>query len=175
VLAGGAVFGAHAQTVATVTASVRGVTTLPLIVKLSPYSGDVRPTAMAAASSGADAVSLINTITGMGIDLSKRRPTLANGTGGLSGPAIKPIALRMVYEVARELRLSYPRVPVIGIGGISNAKDALEFLMAGASAIQIGTINFSNPRAGVEIVEGIKEFMQQEGVKSITELVGVAL
>jgi len=175
VLEGGAVFGADAQTVATVTASVRRVTTLPLIVKLSPHSGDVRPTALAAASSGADAVSLINTITGMGIDISKRRPTLANVTGGLSGPAIKPIALRMVYEVARELRLSYPRVPVIGIGGISNAKDAIEFYMAGASAIQIGTINFSNPRAGVEIVDGIEGFMQREGVKSITELIGVAL
>jgi dihydroorotate dehydrogenase (NAD+) catalytic subunit len=175
VLAGGAVFGADAHTVATVTASVRRVTTLPVIVKLSPYSGDVRPTALAAASSGADVVSLINTIPGMGIDISKRRPTLANVTGGLSGPAIKPIALRMVYEVARELRLSYPRVPVIGIGGISNAHDALEFLMAGASAIQIGTINFSNPRAGIEIVKGIGEFMQQEGVTNITELIGVAL
>src|SRR6266581_9271933 len=175
VLAGGAVFGADAQTVATVTSSVRRATTLPLIVKLSPNSGDVRPTALAAASSGADAVSLINTITGMGIDISKRRPTLANVTGGLSGPAIKPIALRMVYEVAQELRLSYPRVPIIGIGGISNANDALEFLMAGASAIQIGTVNFTNPRAGVEIVEGIEEFMRQEKVESITELVGVAL
>ena len=175
VLAGGAVFGADANAVETVTASVRRVTTLPLIVKLSPNSGDVRPTALAAASSGADAVSLINTITGMGINISKRRPTLANVTGGLSGPAIKPIALRMVYEVARELRISYPRVPVIGIGGISNANDALEFLMAGAAAIQIGTINFSNPRAGVEIVEGIEEFMQQEGVKSISELVGLSL
>jgi dihydroorotate dehydrogenase (NAD+) catalytic subunit len=175
VLAGGAVFGADANAVETVTASVRRVTTLPMIVKLSPNSGDVRQTALAAASSGADAVSLINTITGMGINISKRRPTLANVTGGLSGPAIKPIAIRMVYEVARELRMSYPRVPVIGIGGISNANDALEFLMAGAAAIQIGTINFSNPRAGVEIVEGIEEFMQQEGVKSISELVGVAL
>jgi dihydroorotate dehydrogenase (NAD+) catalytic subunit len=175
VLAGGVVFGADAHTVAMVTASVRRVTTLPLIVKLSPNSGDVRPTALAAASSGADAVSLINTITGMGIDISKRRPTLANVTGGLSGPGIKPIALRMVYEVAQELRLSYPQVPVIGIGGISNANDALEFLMAGASAIQIGTINFTNPRAGVEIVEGIEEFMCQKRVESITELVGAVL
>ena len=175
VLAGGAVFGADANAVETVTASVRRVTTLPMIVKLSPNSGDVRPTALAAASSGADAVSLINTITGMGINISKRRPTLANVTGGLSGPAIKPIALRMVYEVAKELRMSYPHVPVIGIGGISNANDALEFLMAGASAIQIGTINFTNPHAGVEIVKGIEEFMQQERVKSISELVGVAL
>ncbi len=175
VLAGGAVFGADAETVADVTTAVRRTTTLPLIVKLSPNSGDVRPTALAAASSGADAVSLINTITGMGIDICKRRPTLANVTGGLSGSAIKPIALRMVYEVACELRSSYPQVPVIGIGGISNANDALEFLMAGASAIQIGTINFTNPHAGVEIVEGIEEFMRQEKVECITELVGAAL
>ena len=111
----------------------------------------------------------------MGIDISERRPTLANLTGGLSGPAIKPMALRMVYEVARELLLTYPRVPVIGIGGISNANDALEFLMAGASAIQIGTVNFTNPRAGIEIVDGIEKFMQQERVESITELVGIAL
>ncbi len=175
VLAGGAVFGSDAEKVAEVTSVVRRATTLPLIVKLSPNSGDVRPTALAAASSGADAVSLINTITGMGIDISKRRPALANVTGGLSGPAIKPIALRMVYEVARELRSTYPRVPVIGIGGISNANDALEFLMAGASAIQIGTVNFTNPRAGIEIVEGIEKFMQQERVESIIELVGMAL
>ena len=111
----------------------------------------------------------------MGIDINKRRPTLANVTGGLSGPAIKPIALRMIYELAQELRLSYPQVPVIGIGGISNTNDALEFLMAGASAIQIGTINFTNPRAGIEILEGLEEFMQQEGIKSITKLIGVAL
>jgi dihydroorotate dehydrogenase (NAD+) catalytic subunit len=175
VLAGGAVFGADAQTVADVTAAVRRATTLPLIVKLSPNSGDVRPTALAAASCGADAVSLINTITGMGIDIYKRRPALANVTGGLSGPAIKPIALRMVYEVARELRSSHSLVPVIGIGGISNANDALEFLMAGASAIQIGTINFVNPRAGIEIMEGIEEFMYKERVESITEIVGAAL
>jgi dihydroorotate dehydrogenase (NAD+) catalytic subunit len=175
ILAGGAVFGADAEKVAEVTSVVRRATTLPLIVKLSPNSGDVRPTALAAASSGADAVSLINTITGMGIDISERRPTLANLTGGLSGPAIKPMALRMVYEVARELLLTYPRVPVIGIGGISNANDALEFLMAGASAIQIGTVNFTNPRAGIEIVDGIEKFMQQESVESITELAGIAL
>jgi dihydroorotate dehydrogenase (NAD+) catalytic subunit len=175
ILAGGAVFGANAQTVADVTSAVRRATTLPLIVKLSPNSGDARPTALAAASSGADAVSLINTITGMGIDIYKRRPVLANITGGLSGPAVKPIALRMVYEVARELCSSHPLVPVIGIGGISNANDALEFLMAGASAIQIGTINFANPRAGVGIVEGIEEFMCKAGVGSITEIVGAAL
>src|SRR6266496_841650 len=175
VQAGGEVFGASAATVADVTTAVRRETTLPVIVKLSPNSGDARPTALAAASSGADAISLINTITSMGIDIKTRRPGLTHGTGGLSGPAIKPIALRMVYEVARELRLSYPHVPVIGIGGITNARDALEFIMAGASAIQIGTINFVNPHAGVEIIEGIEEFLRKEGVEDIGEIVGAAL
>ncbi len=173
--AGGAVFGDSPQTVAAVTAAVRRATTLPLIVKLSPNTGDVRPTALAAASSGADAISLINTITGMSLDIHTRRPFLANGTGGLSGPAIKPIALRMVYEVARELRSSSSHVPIIAIGGICTTDDALEFLMAGASAIQIGTINFANPRAGIEILEGIEEILHREGVADISEIVGVAL
>ncbi len=175
VRAGGAVFGDSPQTVADVTAAVRHATTLPLIVKLSPNTGDVRPTALAAASAGADAVSLINTIVGMGIDIHARRPILGNVTGGLSGPAIKPIALRMVCEVARELRSSYPLMPVIGIGGICTTQDALEFLMAGASAVQVGTINFVNPRAGVEILEGIEEFLQREGITDVKELVGAAL
>ncbi len=111
----------------------------------------------------------------MSIDIHARRPALANGTGGLSGPAVKPIALRMVYEVAKELRASHPHVPVIGLGGISTAHDALEFLMAGASAIQLGTINFVNPHAGVEIIEGIEEFMRQEGISDISEIIGAAL
>ncbi len=175
VLAGGAVFGANAQTVADVTAAIRRATTLPLIVKLSPNSGDVRPTALAAASSGADAVCLINTITGMGIDICKRRPALANITGGLSGPAIKPIALRMVFEVASEMRSSFPKVPIIGIGGISNANDALEFLMAGASAIQIGTVNFVNPRVGSEIVQGIEEYLRGGGMGDLSKIIGAAL
>ncbi len=174
IMAGGAVFGDSPETVAEVTARVRRATTLPLIVKLSPNMGDCRPTALAAASSGADAVSLINTITGIAIDIHTRHPVLGNSTGGLSGPAIKPIALRMVYDVARELRGAYPHVPIIGIGGISNAQDALEFLMAGASAIQIGTINFVNPRAGVEIVEGIAAFMEREGIADISEIIGAA-
>jgi len=173
--AGGIVFGADPEAVADVTAAVRRATTLPIIVKLSPNSGDARPTAIAAAASGADAVSLINTITGISIDTRKRHPMLANVTGGLSGPAIKPIALRMVYEVACELRSTYPNVPVIGIGGIGNASDALEFLMAGASAIQVGTMNFVNPRAGVEIIKGIEAFLQQEGVSSVAEIIGAAL
>ncbi len=124
---------------------------------------------------GADAISLINTITGLAIDIPNRRPALGNITGGLSGPAIKPIALRMVYEVASELRTSHPHFPIIGLGGISNAQDAIEFLMAGASAIQLGTINFINPHAGIEIVENIEQFMRQEGIEDISEIVGVAL
>ncbi len=173
--AGGIVFGADPQIVADVTTAVRRATTLPIIVKLSPDSGDARPTALAAAASGADAISLINTINGVSIDVRARRPMLANITGGLSGPAIKPLALRMVYEVAGELRSAYPNAPVIGIGGIGNAQDALEFLMAGASAIQVGTMNFVNPRAGVEILEGIEAFLQQGGVASVAEIIGTAL
>ncbi|MGI9060445.1 MAG: dihydroorotate dehydrogenase [Ktedonobacteraceae bacterium] len=172
---GGAVFGASPEAVANVTSAVRRATTLPLIIKLSPNSGDVRPTALAAASSGADAISLINTISAISIDIVARRPTLANGTGGLSGPAIKPIALRMVYEVARELQTSFPQVPIVGLGGIRTTEDALEFLMAGASAIQIGTINFVNPRAGIEIIEGIEAFLHKEGVEDVQEIVGAAL
>lgn len=174
VRAGGAVFGADPEAVAQVTSAVRYATTLPLIVKLSPNSGDARPTALAAAEAGADAVSLINTITGMSIDIRTRCLTLANGTGGLSGPAIKPIALRMVYEVARELHASHPQVPVIGLGGIGSASDALEFLMAGASAVQVGTMNFVNPHGGAEIVQGIEAFLQQEGISDVREVVGVA-
>jgi len=172
---GGAVFGDSPEAVANVTSAVRRATTLPLIIKLSPNSGDVRPTALAAASSGADAISLINTITAISIDIAARRPTLANGTGGLSGPAVKPIALRMVYEVAHELRTSFPQVPIVGIGGIRTPEDALEFLMAGASAIQIGTINFVNPRAGIEIIEGIEAFLHKEGIENVREIVGAAL
>ena len=175
VRAGGAVFGANPQAVADVTSALRIATTLPLIVKLSPNTGDVRPTALAAAEAGANAVSLINTITGMSIDISTRKRTLANGTGGLSGPAVKPIALRMVYEVAQALREAYPNVPIIGLGGIRNANDALEFLMAGASAIEIGTANFVNPRIGIEVVEGIEAFLEREGMEDVKEIIGIAI
>lgn len=171
----GIVFGSNPDTVAEVTAAVRNATTLPLIVKLSPNTGDVRPTALAAASSGADALSLINTMTGISIDIHTRRLQLDNGTGGFSGPAIKPVALRMVYEVAGELRSPYPHVPIIGIGGITSANDALEFLMAGASAIQVGTMNFVNPHICAEIVEGIEAFLLHEGIKDIHDIVGTAL
>ncbi len=175
VRAGGVVFGADPQAVFDVTTALRIATTLPLIVKLSPNTGDVRSTALAAAEAGADAVSLINTITGMSIDISTRKRVLANGTGGLSGPTVKPIALRMVYEVAQELRIAYQHVPIIGLGGIGSVNDALEFLMTGASAIEIGTANFVNPRIGIEIVEGIEAFLEREGVEDVKEIVGAAL
>ncbi len=168
---GGSVFGADAQTVAEVTAAVRKVTTWPLIVKLSPNPGDLRPMALAAADVGADAISLINTITSLRIDTRARRPILGNGTGGLSGPAIMPIALRMVSEVASVLHRSHPQVPVIGIGGISSANDALEFFMAGASAVEIGTANFANPHIAAEIVEGIEAFMACEHVGTLAEII----
>ena len=175
VRAGGAVFGADPQAVAGVTAALRIATTLPLIVKLSPNTGDVRPTALAAAEAGADAVSLINTITGMSIDISTRKRTLSNGTGGLSGPAVKPIALRMIYEVAQALRESYPKVPILGLGVILNANQNIKLIMAGASAIEIGTANFVNPRVGIEVVEGIEAFLEHEGIEDVKEIVGIAL
>ncbi len=175
--AGGSVYGSDAEIAAETTAAVRQISSLPLIVKLSPNVPDLRPIARAVSEAGADAVSLINTLTGMKIDIHTRRPMLANVTGGLSGPAIKPVALRMVYEVAQELRedINGRRIPVIGIGGISNLEDALEFLMAGASAIQLGTINFVNPRAGLEIIEGLERFLSQQHLPNLEPLIGAAL
>jgi dihydroorotate dehydrogenase (NAD+) catalytic subunit len=172
---GGITVGVSPQVIADVTIAVRNATTLPLIVKLSPNTGDLRPAALAAASAGADAVSLINTLTAISIDIHTRRLRFDNELSGFSGPAIKPIALRMVYEVASELRSSHPDIPVIGVGGISSTQDALEFLMAGASAIQVGTMNFVNPRICVEIVEGIEAFLRQEGIKDVRAIVGAAL
>lgn len=168
----GAPFGSDPALVTRLVATVRRESALPLLVKLAPYDGDLRSIALAAASAGADAISLIHSLPGLSIDPYTRRPALV---GGLSGPAIKPLALRLVYEVARELRAAYPHVPLIGIGGIASAYDALEFLLAGASAIQVGSITFVNPRAGVEIVEGIEEFLRDEGVNEIGEIIGAAL
>jgi len=167
--AGGAEFGADPLLAAKVTAAVKKATSLPLMVKLTPNTGDIVGVAKAVAEAGADAISLINTIKGIAIDISKRRPLLGNISGGLSGPAIKPIALYMVYEVAQAVKL-----PVVGIGGISTAEDALEFIMAGASAVQVGTANFSNPQAPIEVLEGIEQFMQKEGIEDIAELIGIA-
>jgi len=169
VSAGGMEFGASPEAAAAATAVVRADTTLPLIVKLSPNVTDITEIAHAVIEAGADAISLINTLKGMAIDLASRRPVLGNISGGLSGPAIKPIALYMVYQVAREVR-----VPVIGCGGIASASDALEFILAGASAIQVGTATFANPRAPLDVLEGIEDFMVKEGIHQLSELIGAA-
>ncbi len=169
VSAGGMEFGASPEAAAAATAAVRADTTLPLIVKLSPNVTDITEIAHAVIEAGADAISLINTLKGMAIDLASRRPVLGNLSGGLSGPAIKPVALHMVYQVAREVR-----VPVIGCGGIASASDALEFILAGASAIQVGTATFANPRAPLDILEGIEDFMVKEGSHQLSELIGAA-
>jgi len=167
--AGGAEFGANPDSAAEVTAAVRQATSLPVLVKLTPDTSDIAGVALAVAEAGADAISLINTLKGMAIDITKRSPLLGNITGGLSGPAIKPVALYMVYEVAGAVDL-----PVIGCGGITTASDALEFIMAGASAIQVGTASFTDPRAPLDVLEGIEQFMKKEGIEDIAELIGVA-
>ncbi len=166
--AGGAEFGAKPESAAEVTAAVKAATSLPVVVKLTPNTADIVGVAKAVTRAGADAISLINTLKGMVIDISRRRPLLGSIFGGLSGPAIKPVALHMVYEVAGALE-----VPVIGSGGISTSSDALEFIMAGASAVQVGTASFTNPRAPLDVLEGIEQFMQKEGIEDINELIGV--
>jgi len=164
---GGVVFGTDYKAAARVTRAVRVAARLPIIVKLSPNVTDIVSIARAVEEAGADAVSLINTLTGMAIDVEARRPKLHNVTGGLSGPAIKPIALRMVWQVAGAVK-----IPVIGCGGIMTAADALEFLIAGASAVQVGTANFVNPRASMEIISGIEEYLAGHNLKDIKSLVG---
>jgi len=166
---GGAAFGADAESAAAVTKAVRKATSLPVIVKLTPNAGDIAGVARAVVDAGADAVSLINSVKGMAIDIKTRRPVIGNVTGGLSGPAIKPIALAMVYEVAGAVK-----VPVIGCGGIATAQDALEFIMAGASAVQVGSATYSNPRASLDILEGIKSYLEKEGIKKLAEIIGAA-
>jgi len=164
---GGLAFGARPDAAAEVTEKVRGETDLPLLVKLTPNVTDITEVALAVEAAGADAVSLINTLTGMSVDIELRRPHLANITGGLSGPAIRPIALRMVWQVVNAVK-----IPVIGIGGIMNANDALEFLITGARAVQIGTANFIRPAATMEILDGIVDYMIRHGIGDITELIG---
>jgi dihydroorotate dehydrogenase (NAD+) catalytic subunit len=164
---GGVAFGADPLTASQVTQAVRAKYRGPLIVKLSPNVTDITQIAKSVEAGGADAVSLINTISGMAIDIRTRRPKLANITGGLSGPAIKPVALRMVWQVAQAIRL-----PIIGIGGIMTAEDALEFIIAGASAVQIGTANFVNPRCTMEIIDGIADFLREEKIGSVKNLIG---
>lgn len=166
----GHMFGLDPRDAAAVTSAVRTVCDVPLIVKLSPNVTDISEIARAVEAAGADAVSLINTIPGMVIDLRRRRPYLANQTGGLSGPAIRPIAVRMVWQVAQAVK-----IPVIGIGGISTAEDALQFLMAGATAVQIGTASFVNPQAALEVIEGIAEFLRSDAIERVMDLVGIAL
>ncbi len=169
VSAGRIPFGVDKCAAAEVTAAVREFSSLPIIVKLTPNVTNVGEIAEAVVEAGADAVSLINTLLGMVVDVRARRPYLSTLTGGLSGPAVKPVALRMVYEVAKSVD-----VPVIGIGGISSAQDAIEFIMAGATAVQIGTVNFVNPNAAIEIIDGIERFLAEEGIADINELIGVA-
>lgn len=170
VCAGGMEFGVDPNLAAQVTSAAKTATTLPVIVKLSPNATAIKEIAVAVEEAGADAISLINTLKGMAIDIDRRKPCLGNISGGLSGPVIKPVALYMVFEVA-----SVVRIPVIGCGGIASAEDALEFIMAGATAIQIGAASLTNPQAGLNVVEGIASFLRQNKIQNLTELIGSAL
>ena len=167
VKAGGIAFGQNPKAVEAITKAVKKAAKQPIIMKLSPNVTDIREMAKAAEAGGADALSLINTLTGMKIDINRRAFVLANKTGGLSGPAIKPVALRMVYETAQAVKL-----PIIGMGGIATAADALEFILAGATAVSVGTANFFNPTATVDVVNGIEEYMRKQNVSVLTELIG---
>jgi dihydroorotate dehydrogenase (NAD+) catalytic subunit len=164
---GGMSFGVDANLTHQVVESVRKNTNLPLIVKLSPNVTDITKIALTAESAGADALSLINTLLGMAINIRTRRPMLANITGGLSGPAVKPIAVRMVWQTARVVK-----IPIVGMGGIMAAEDAIEFFLAGATAVAVGTANFVNPRASLDIIDGIRDFLMEQGNSSMKELVG---
>ena len=165
---GGIEFGRDAKMAAQVTAAVRAATKIPVWVKMSPEAGDLVGVARACEDAGADAITAINTIRGMVIDVASMRPKLANATGGLSGPALRPIAVRMVWELAGALK-----IPVVGIGGITDTRDALEFLLAGASAVQVGTASFRDPSSARTIMLGIREFCEQHGC-DVTELIGKA-
>ena len=164
---GGLAFGVDAREAAKLTEAVKKSTDKPVIVKLSPNVTDIVEIAKSVESAGADALSAINTLLGMAIDIYKRKPRIKNKFGGLSGPAIKPVAVRMVYQVSKAVK-----IPVIGIGGISTWEDAVEFFLAGASAIQVGTANFFNPKAVEEIVDGLEKYLREMGYGSIKELVG---
>lgn len=166
---GGLSFGSDPRATFEVLSAVRQTTRLPLIAKLSPNVTDITEFARAAKAAGVDAVSLINTLVGMAIDIEAQHPVLSAVTGGLSGPAIRPIAVRMVWEVARSVDL-----PIIGMGGIVSAEDAIEFLLAGASAVAVGTANFMNPRASIDVLEGIRAFLIKKGYEDIRQLVGAA-
>ncbi len=167
---GGLLFGTDPLMVKQVVQAVKSETSLPVMPKLSPNVTDIVAIARAAQEGGADALAMVNTLLGMAIDVNKRRPVLANIFGGLSGPAIKPVALRMIYQVYREVE-----IPILGGGGIMNTIDALEFLMAGASAVSLGTANFVNPGIASEVAMGIKEYMISNRVENVSDLVGVAV
>ena len=164
---GGIAFGQDPKALEAITKEVKKYAKQPVIMKLSPNVTDITEMARAAEAGGADVLSLINTLTGMKIDIKRRTFALANRTGGMSGPAVRPVAVRMVYQVAQAVKL-----PIIGMGGIATAEDALEFIMAGATAVSVGTANFYNPYASVEITEGIEAFMEEEKVSDIQELIG---
>ena len=167
---GGVQFGTSCESVAAITKAVRAHCKKPLIIKLSPNVSDIASIAMAAESEGADAVSLINTLTGMRIDINTRKPIIANITGGMSGPAVFPVAVRMVWQVKKAVK-----IPVIGMGGITTWKDAVEMMMAGADAIQIGTALFTDPYSPVKIAEGLNAYLDKNGMKSVTELTGAVM
>jgi dihydroorotate dehydrogenase (NAD+) catalytic subunit len=164
---GGIIFGSDPDMAHSVTREVKCLTDLPVIIKLTPNVTDICLIAESVEEGGADAISLINTLTGMSVDIERRIPHLANVTGGLSGPAIKPVALRMVWQVAKRVK-----VPVIGIGGIVNASDAIEFLIVGARAVQVGTANFINPSATLDIIDGIEEYLKRHNMADINDLIG---
>lgn len=165
---GGIAFGQDPKAVEAITKAVKAVAKQPVIMKLSPNVTDITEMAKAAEAGGADALSLINTLTGMQIDVERQKFVLANKTGGLSGPAIKPVAVRMVYQVANAVN-----VPIIGMGGIACAKDAMEFILAGATAVSVGTANFNNPNTTIEVVEGIEDYMARHNVEDINDLIGI--
>ncbi|MCL0033162.1 dihydroorotate dehydrogenase, partial [Peptococcaceae bacterium] len=166
---GGMAFGASAKSAFEVTEAVKDATDLPVIVKLSPNVTDIAEIAKAVEAAGADAVSLINTLTGMAIDINAKKPVLGNVVGGLSGPTVKPVAVYAVWRVYKAVD-----IPIIGMGGISSAEDALEFILAGARAVAIGTANFVNPKTAIEVIEGIERYLKSHEISDINELVGKA-
>ena len=167
---GGIAFGVDPKALENITKEVKAKAKQPVIMKLSPNVSDIAEMARAAVSGGTDALSLINTITGMKIDINRRTFAIANKTGGMSGPAVKPVAVRMVYQVA-----SAVDIPIIGMGGISTAEDALEFIMAGATMVSVGTANFANPMVTLDIINGIEKFMEEKGIKSLDEIRGCVI
>lgn len=166
---GGIAFGQDPKAVEAITREVKKYAKQPVIMKLSPNVTDITVMAKAAEAGGADALSLINTLTGMKIDIHRQKFAIANKTGGMSGPAVKPIAIRMVYQVANAVNL-----PIIGMGGIQNGEDAVEFLMAGATAVSVGTANFMNPTATIDTVKGIEKYMQQYGIDDVNQIIGMS-